>query len=160
MNIRHAGRVNPMVMVLLLVAPACGGDEMNLNDAIDRLRPLVDELHITADGPGVATSDVEQSSPRACRSGINELDGTAQISFSYTVSGLDRSGADSLVAAVERRLVAAGAQVDVEEEPDLDRPVLRANRDDERFTVLFASADAGATATVSAVTGCHEAVEA
>lgn len=157
MNVRRAGRVSPMVLVLLLVVTACGGDEMNLNDAVDRLRPLVDELHVTTDGSGGAMSDVEESAPRECRSGINELDGTAQISLSYTVSGLDRAGADALVSAVERRLVAAGAQVDVEEEVDLDRPVLRGRRDDERFTVVFASADGGATATVSAVTGCHEA---
>lgn len=147
---------NLIAVAALLVVPACGGDTMKLNDAVERLQPLVEELHGTAAGLALVATEVEVSSPRECREGLNERNGTGQVSLRYRVHDLDRGAADALVDAVGRRLAASGAEVEIRDEPDLDRRNLAATRGDERFSVDFAFSDGGSTATVSASTGCHE----
>ena len=147
-----------MAGALATLAPtACEGSKgMDLQQASDRLALVVADVRSSVVGLGARAAEVDVSDPLECRTGLNTRDGTAQVTYSFQVTEMDRDAADALVAGVADALERAGATVEVGEESDLDRPHLRGQRGGERFTVVFAFLDGGSTATVTAATGCHD----
>ena len=150
--------VSMVVGALATIAlPACeGGKGVNLQQASDRLALVVADVRDSVVGLGARAADVNVSDPLECRTGLNKRNGTAQITYSFQVTEMGSEAASAMVATVADALTRAGAAVEIEEEPDMDRPQLRGRRGDERFAVDFGFADGGSTATVTAATGCHD----
>ena len=139
--------------VVSLLTISCGGSQMDLSTATDRVERQVRDVQAQLASEQYKSSDVEQSEPFDCRSESNELTGESsrEVGFAVAFTGDPQPLSD----AVTRLMEDAGATLDGNE--GVDRSSVRWVLGGDYYELIFQLPSVGDLANFTGITECGSA---